>query len=79
MGDGTAVGEEIANLDPRVYATNAMGALQGTPGEPNIYRWSPEKHMTWSTLDCIHLNTKGYRLFTDAISDEIELQVLGLE
>lgn len=75
--NGTDVVEPAADIDPRVYAFNLMGALQGSPGSPNPNRWSPAEYMSLNPVDCIHLNVEGYRIFTSDMFDEIQERLLG--
>ncbi|MFQ5741127.1 MAG: hypothetical protein ACE5JX_19160 [Acidobacteriota bacterium] len=60
---GTLV-DLAAALDPRVLSLNVIGALQGTPGSPDLSSWSPAEFIT---ADCIHLTFDGYTIFNDAM------------
>ncbi len=60
---------------PNVYYANVFGALQGTPGNPNINEYSPVHYFTdypfWRE-DCIHMGLDGYDVFTQALVDWME-------
>ena len=57
---------------PNVYYANSFGALQGTPGNPNVNEYSPLPYFVdypgWEQ-DCIHMNLSGYDIFTQALVD----------
>lgn len=65
----------IAADYPNVYYANSFGALQGTPGNPNINEYSPVHYFTnypfWQE-DCIHMGFDGYDVFTQAVVDWME-------
>lgn len=66
------VNDAVAADYEQVYSSFVWGALQGNPGNPDIYSWSPLQYFThypfWDE-DCIHLNSLGYDVFTDAVID----------
>lgn len=62
----------VASFYPNVHFADVAGALQGSPGAPDIYAWSPLRYFIlypfWQA-DCIHMSGRGYRVFTNAILD----------
>ncbi|MGH2545019.1 MAG: SGNH/GDSL hydrolase family protein [Ardenticatenaceae bacterium] len=76
---GTLQGR-IADDYEQVHHANVTGALQGTPGAPDIYSWSPLRYFVlypfWQQ-DCIHMSFRGYRVFTGAIYDWFVANELG--
>lgn len=72
--------ERMAAIDAdyeQVYLTNVSGALQGTPGNPNIEEWSPLQYFVFYPFwqqDCIHMSFRGYDIFTMAIVNSMIAQ-----
>lgn len=76
---------ELGNVQARiaadtnnVYYANVIGALQGTPGNPDITQWSPLEYFVGYPLwweDCIHMGFYGYDVYTQAIIDNVEAAV----
>ncbi len=64
----------VAEDYPNVFYADAFGALQGTPGAPDIYQWSPLIYFIgypgWDQ-DCIHMGDDGYTVFTGALYDRL--------
>lgn len=61
----------IAAEYPQVVYANVWGALQGNPGAPNPFIWSPGQYFPDDELDCVHLNDAGYAVFIDAVLDKL--------
>lgn len=61
----------IAAEYPQVVYANVWGALQGNPGAPNPFIWSPGQYFPDDELDCVHLNDPGYAVFIDAVLDKL--------
>jgi hypothetical protein len=43
------------------------GTGQGSPGQPNLFSWSPSAYVASDDLDCLHLSNAGYTLFASQI------------
>lgn len=48
-----------------VTAADLQGSLQGSPGAPDVDRWSPPALLT--DLDCIHANAAGFATYFEAL------------
>jgi len=60
----------VAAGHPEVEAADLQGTLQGSPGAPDLDRWSPPGLLT--DTDCIHLNAAGFTTYFEALLSTIE-------
>lgn len=66
VGVGQRLLLDVAPEESRVLPVPVIGALQGSPRQPDLSSWSPAELIT---PDCIHLTPEGYDIFNDAMFD----------
>lgn len=57
------VQRRIADDYPSVTSLNLWGTGQGSPGSPDITKWSPSSYVASADEDCLHLSDSGYNQF----------------
>ncbi len=55
--------QRIAHDYSSVTYLNLWGTGQGTPGSPDITKWSPSSYVASGDEDCLHLSDYGYNKF----------------
>jgi len=53
----------IADDYPSVTSLSLWGTGQGSPGSPDITKWSPSSYVASGDEDCLHLSDSGYNQF----------------